>query len=109
MLPGFLGTERDIPGYCVGQIVSITLQLLFLLWHCNSYLETAYNFASMTVFFFVTGFVAARSTPFESFLMSSMTDENPPFLDEFCLDVSRIDGRESSVSLGRCANRGRRE
>ena len=55
----------------------------------------------MTVFFcfvFVTGFVAARSTSFESFLMSSMTDENPPFLDEFCLDVSS-DGRESSVSL----------
>ena len=26
VLPGFLGTEQETPGYCVGQIVSITLQ-----------------------------------------------------------------------------------
>ena len=71
-------------------------------------METAFNFASMTVSFFFTVFVAARSTPFESFPMSSVTDENPPFSDEFDLDVSRSDGREISVSLGRCANRGRR-
>ena len=25
VLPDFLDTEREIPGYCVGQIVSITL------------------------------------------------------------------------------------
>ena len=28
------------------------------------------------------GVIASRSTLFESFLMSSMTDENPPFSDK---------------------------
>ena len=33
------------------------------------------------------GVIASRSTPFESFLMSSMTNENPPFSDELCMYV----------------------
>ena len=37
------------------------------------------------------GVIASRSTPFESFLMSSMTDKNPPFSDESDLDISRSD------------------
>ena len=35
--------------------------------------------------------IASRSYPFESFLMSSMTDESPPVSDESDLDISRRD------------------
>ena len=37
------------------------------------------------------GVIASRSSPFESFLMSSMTDESPPVSDESDLDISRSD------------------
>ena len=56
-----------------------------------SYLETAYSFASVNTFTGFCGVIASRSTPFESFLMSSMTDENPPVSDESDLDFSRSD------------------
>ena len=58
-------------------------------------METAYYFASVTdLKKKITGFggvIASRSSPFESFLMSSMTDESPPVSDESDLDISRHD------------------
>ena len=57
-------------------------------------METAYSFASVTDLKKFTGFggvIASRSSPFESVLISSMTDESPPISDESDLDISRSD------------------
>ena len=58
-------------------------------------METAYYFASVAdLKKKFTGFgsvIASRSSLFESFLMSSMTDESPPVSDESDLDISGRD------------------
>ena len=80
MLPNFLDTEQEIPGYCVGQIVSITLLLKLLLgnsilfFFCDGFKKKCTGFGSEIV---------SRCTPFESFLMSSISDDD--------LDISRSD------------------
>ena len=59
-------------------------------------METAYYFGSVTDLKKFTGFggvIASRSCLFESLLMSSMTDESPPVLDESDLGISRRDIR----------------
>ena len=58
-------------------------------------METAHYFASVTdfkkKFIGCGGVIASKSSPFDSFLMSSMTDESPPVSDESDLDISRRD------------------
>ena len=53
VLPDFLDTERENPGYCVGCF-------------CDLFIKKFTGFG---------GVIASRSTPVESFLMTSMTDE----------------------------------